>query len=379
MTGKRNSSCLRVVAFLMAISLCLGVIAFLLLLDWIPTRAEATFGPAGSQVRTLERVFYAVRMLLQKDDLLLPVQPNGKAQTFRIQAGDSVNLIALHLEEAGLIRSAEAFRLYLIYSGADTELQVGDFSLSPAKNAIQIANTLRDANAREINFRILAGWRVEEVAAALAASGMQIKTEDFLKLAAQPSGLLPEGLAGINNLEGFLYPDVYALQRTTTAAEFIAKASAKFDAQVTPELRLAFQKQGLSLAQAVTLASIVQREAMVAEEQPVIASVFYNRLKKGMKLDSDPTVQYAVGYNAAQKTWWTNPLSLANLKIDSPYNTYTKIGLPPGPIASPGIAALRAVAFPAQTPYYYFRAKCDQSGQHAFSVTYEEHLKNACP
>jgi UPF0755 protein len=98
-----------------------------------------------------------------------------------------------------------------------------------------------------------------------------------------------------------------------------------------------------------------------------------------MKLDSDPTVQYALGYNTAAATWWTNPLSASDLQFDSPYNTYLYPGLPPGPICNPGLSALNAVAYPAQTPYYYFRAACDGSGRHAFAQTYEEHLRNACP
>jgi len=97
-----------------------------------------------------------------------------------------------------------------------------------------------------------------------------------------------------------------------------------------------------------------------------------------MKLDADPTVQYALGYNNVQKTWWTNPLSLANLENDSPYNTYRYLGLPPGPIAAPSLNALRAVAFPAKTPYYYFRSACDGSGRHTFAVTFTEHQENAC-
>jgi UPF0755 protein len=117
---------------------------------------------------------------------------------------------------------------------------------------------------------------------------------------------------------------------------------------------------------------------VVEDEMPLIASVFYNRLAVGWKLESDPTVQYALGYNEAQGTWWTNPLSAADLQVDSPY-TYVYSGLPPGPIANPGLAALKAVAFPAQTPYYYFRAACDGSGRHLFAETFDEHLGNACP
>jgi UPF0755 protein len=144
-------------------------------------------------------------------------------------------------------------------------------------------------------------------------------------------------------------------------------------------MRTGFQRQGLNVYRAVILASIVSREAIIEDEMPMIASVFYNRLASGGKLDSDPTVQYALGYNQEQKTWWTNPLSLADLEIDSRYNTYKYPGLPPGPIANPGLEALKAVAFPAQTPYYYFRAACDGSGRHLFAETFEEHLGNACP
>jgi UPF0755 protein len=133
------------------------------------------------------------------------------------------------------------------------------------------------------------------------------------------------------------------------------------------------------MVQAVTLASIVQREAVIQDEMPMIASVFLNRLAVNMKLDSDPTVQYALGYQNGRGGWWTNPLSLADLQIDSPYNTYIYTGLPPGPIANPSLEALQYVAQPAQTPYFYFRAACDGSGRHNFAITFNEHLNNACP
>jgi UPF0755 protein len=180
-------------------------------------------------------------------------------------------------------------------------------------------------------------------------------------------------------LEGFLFPDTYDLSRNINVDDFIKTILDRFEEQVTPEIRQGFSRQGLNLEEGITLASIIQREAMVDEELPIIASVFYNRLGKGMKLDSDPTVQYALGYDKTNKTWWTNPLSLDDLKVDDQYNTYLNKGLPPGPIDSPGIAALKAVAFPASTPYYYFRAACDNSGRHVFSETFDEHLNKACP
>jgi UPF0755 protein len=123
----------------------------------------------------------------------------------------------------------------------------------------------------------------------------------------------------------------------------------------------------------------VERESVNEEEMPLIASVFLNRLSIDMKLDADSTVQYALGYNESQQTWWTNPLRGEDLTIDSAYNTYLYPGLPPGPIANPSLNALRAVAFPGQTPYFYFRAACDGSGNHLFAETFEQHVENACP
>jgi len=114
-------------------------------------------------------------------------------------------------------------------------------------------------------------------------------------------------------------------------------------------------------------------------EMPLIASVFYNRMEIGMKLQTDPTVQYALGYDSLQATWWTSPLDSVDLEVDSPYNTYKYPGLPPGPICNPGWAALQAVAYPDESPYYYFQAKCDSSGFHNFAETYEQHLLNNCP
>src|SRR5262249_5543287 len=145
------------------------------------------------------------------------------------------------------------------------------------------------------------------------------------------------------------------------------------------DLKDGFQKQGLTVYQAVTLASIVEREAVHDEEKPLIASVYLNRLRNNMKLDADPTVQYALGYDFIQGTWWKNPLSLDDLQFNSTYNTYIYTGLPPAPISNPSLDALRAVALPAETNYYFFRAKCDDSGYHIFAETFEEHLANVCP
>jgi UPF0755 protein len=186
--------------------------------------------------------------------------------------------------------------------------------------------------------------------------------------------VIPQG----SPVEGFMVPDSYQVSRDTNAQDLIRVITDNFLLQLTPGLLEGITHQGLDLYQAVTLASIVQRESIVEDEMPLIASVFLNRLAAGMKLETDPTVQYARGYNEQQATWWTNPLSLADLEIQSPYNTYLYPGLPPTPISNPGLRALRAVAFPESTPYYYFRAACDGSGLHTFAETFEEHVNNAC-
>ena len=179
-------------------------------------------------------------------------------------------------------------------------------------------------------------------------------------------------------MEGFLFPDTYILSRTNSAEKIVNEFVRNFGLHLSIDMTNGFQKQGLTVYQAVTLASIVEREAVHDEEKPVIASVYLNRLRINMKLDADPTVQYALGYNATQGTWWTNPLSLDDLKFDSTYNTYLYSNLPPTPIANPSLKSLQAAAFPAETTYYYFRAKCDGSGYHSFAETFDEQVANGC-
>jgi UPF0755 protein len=165
---KNNNGCLRTLVIWILLLGCLGATSLILLFAWLPGATEKEFGKASADLDPITRTITSVRMLLQKDDLVLPVDPGGKAREFIIQDGESVNLIGLNLENSGLIRDAGAFRLYLIYSGGDTGLQSGTFTLSSGTNTVQIARTLQDPNAKLVTVRILAGWRLEEVAASLA-------------------------------------------------------------------------------------------------------------------------------------------------------------------------------------------------------------------
>jgi UPF0755 protein len=291
---------------------------------------------------------------------------NGAEQSFTVEIGESVASVSNRLQSVGLIQDAESFRSYLIYSGLDTSIQAGEYQLSTAMSALDIAHELQDATPEEVTFVVLPGWRVEEIAESLSTSGLPITYDEFLSATKTPP-------------QEFEYPDSYIFSRTIASAEeMIAEMIRNFAVHLTADLRNGFEQQGLTVYQAVTLASMVEREAVQEEEQALIASVYLNRFRVGMKMDADPTVQYAIGYNILQRTWWTNPLSLIDLEINSVYNTYIYEGLPPTPIANPSVGALRAVAAPAQTSYLFFRAKCDGSGFHEFSETFDEHLANGC-
>jgi UPF0755 protein len=348
-----------------------------LTLGYIPARASLLYGPPARALSISDRIDYSRRLLSHGELLTTPFNPNGIEQTFYIEQNESILSVATRLEESGIIASAQVLYDYLVYTGLDTTLQAGEYKLSPALAIIDIARKLQDSTPEDITFGIIPGWRMEEIAASLPTSGLDISPEAFLSAAQTP----PQVIASMSpaSMEGFFLPDSYILPRSTNADQLLEAIARNFALHITADMRAGFAAQGLDVYQAVTLASIVERESVHDEEQALIASVFINRLNIGMTLGSDPTVQYALGYDPIGQTWWTNPLSLDDLKFDSPYNTYIYAGLPPAPIANPSLDALQAVAFPEVSPYYYFQATCDNSGYHIFAVTFEEHLANGCP
>lgn len=353
------------------------VIAFLLVAAVLvtPLLAERMVGPSAPTLGFAKRLQYSALVLWYDGLLTRPADPYGLDGTFRIGPGEGASEVAYRLEQEGFVPDGAAFRAYLIYSGIETRLQAGEFTLSPALTPLQVATRLQDATPTQVRFVVLPGWRMEEIAASLPTSGLSITPAQFLAAAKSPPGgfdFLPAGASA----EGFFLPDTYVLPRGANAEDLVRAMLNNFALSLRSDLRSGFARQGLDVYEAVILASIVQREAVVADEQPMIASVFLNRLKVGMRLQTDPTVQYAISYDPL---WWKSPLALADLEVDSPYNTYKVDGLPPAPIASPSLGALQAVAFPAQTPYYYFRARCDGSGLHLFAETFDGHLQNACP
>jgi len=347
----------------------------------IPRLVENTFGPPSLRLTPRQQTLLTFQLWLQQQALTQPLNPIGSEQTFYIELGESIPEIARNLENYRFIQNGDAFRYYLLYSGLDVSVQAGEYQLSPAMTAVEIAHALQDPTPTTITFAVLPGWRAEEIAASLPVSGLQISPEDFLRLLEHIPGGHPfnADIPPGSSAEGYLAPGLYELPRQIDAEGLLQTLLNTFEANITNELLQGLNSHGLSLHEGVILASIVQREAVDDNEMATIASVFINRLNAGMTLAADPTVQYAIGYNDAQQTWWTNPLSTVDLQIDSPYNTYIYAGLPPGPISNPETKALQAVAQAAETPYYYFRATCDGSGRHNFAVTFEEHQAYACP
>jgi UPF0755 protein len=341
-----------------------------------PTRIGA---PAAS-LTLLERVAFGA-YLAMRGEQLAQAAPRAQGGSLTIQEGENASTLAARLAAEGWIGDAAVFRAYLRYTGGDRSLYPGTYSVPPGLSTRALADLIVAGSTRQVELTLFAGWRVEEIAAALEKHGVPIAPGDFIAATHRRPGNLALYLAipAQAGLEGFLLPGQYLIERNSNADLLVFELANAFERSLSDDTHQAIAARELTLYQAVTLASVIEREAMHADEMPLIASVFLNRLASGMRLEADPTVQYALGYSAELDSWWRNPLSSSDLEIDSPFNTYLYSGLPPGPIANPSAEALRAVAAAPSTSYLFFRAACDGSGRHLFSETYDQHLANACP
>lgn len=318
-----------------------------------------------------------------RDADLLPVNPSDSTTIrFEIPMGSGAAEIGRDLSAAGLIRDSELFVNYVRSEGIAGQLEAGVYFLNRAQSLPQIAYALTDSSAAYIPFRILEGWRLEQIAEIIDQNPLfSFSGAEFLVAAGTGQGVSQDFLSavGLNmgeSLEGFLFPNTYQLPPNITATGLIETLTQEFVRQVGDQALADGAAQGYSPRQVVTLASIVQREAVRTDEMSKIASVYRNRLSIGMKLDADPTVQYALG--ASRGGWWPQITRGDYTGVVSPYNTYLNTGLPPAPIANPGLGAILAAIYPEQTGYFYFRADCRNDGYHDFAVTYEEHLANGC-
>jgi len=299
-----------------------------------------------------------------------PADPNAKPVDFVVRRGATAAQIAADLLSARLINSALAFKFVLYESGTENGLQSGTYKVSAALSPRDMATLFQKAPGDQVALRLIEGWRLTEIAAAVNRAFPRIGAKDFIAAAVVGSrnNIVLSGLDPKAPLEGFLFPDTYFLRPDSTADQIITTLLDNFETKAGPSLRAAAADRKVAIYDMVKLGSIVEREARDRKESPTIAGVYQHRLDIGMKLDADPTIQYAKG------DW--GELTLADLKLDSPYNTYLVAGLPPTPISNPGLAALQAAAKPEVTTYLFFVAKGDGTGDHAFANTIEEQEAN---
>lgn len=335
--------------------------------DWL---TDADLSPSS-----IERMIIGLYLRYRQDDIDHPAGDNDTIVPFTIELGETAVTIAARLAEAGFISDAELFRLYIRYHGVDARLEAGDFDLRRNMTMEEITEALQHARMEEVTVTIPPGWRIEQIAEMLERENV-MPVDAFLALARQGTfayAVLADRPQD-SSLEGYLFPETYRLPAQATALDLVERMLKTFDQRFTPEMRQAIHGRGLTIHDAVTLASIVEREGVMVEELPSIADVYLNRIEQSMYLQADPTFQYARGYDAASGKWWA-PFEVEDVTlVESPYNTFLNAGMPPGPICNPSQAALEAVVNPADTNYLFFYSKGD--GTHAFATTYEEHLAN---
>lgn len=299
------------------------------------------------------------------DSQLSSVSSDKSTKVFVIAKGAGLSEIAKRLKQENLIKSELVFRIYIKQQNLTNKLQAGSYKLSPSMSIPDMLKTLQ-LGSEDIWVTLIEGWRVEEMADAISSKlnpsaplGTRVQSSKFIEMAK----------------EGYMFPDTYLFPKGATA-EYITDTLRKtFDARLTEELRSKIRSLGLTEDQGVILASIVEREARSDGARKMVASILLKRFKIGMALNADATVQYALGYQKRENSWWKKNLTLDDLKVDSPYNTYIHAGLPPTPISNPGLSSLKAVASAdSTTPYLYYYH--DSKGNSHYAKTLEEHNQN---
>jgi UPF0755 protein len=288
---------------------------------------------------------------------LLPVDKNdNSSKIFVVQKGDGLREISNSLKNQGLIKDATVFFLLTKKEGFDKKIEAGDFRLSPSMSAFDTMEALTHGTL-DIWVTIPEGKRADEIAGILETKLPTYKDSwrDLLR-----------------EKEGYLFPDTYLFAKDADIDSIILKLTDNFDAKYQklsgPNLNR------LSKNEIVTIASMIEREARRDADRPIVASVILNRLEIGMGLQIDATIQYALGYQELEKTWWKKSLTMEDLKLNSPYNTYKNVGLPPTPISNPGFSALEAVVNPASTNYLYYVS--DKNGVNHYAATLAQHNAN---
>lgn len=290
-------------------------------------------------------------------------EPYGAPTRVIVPRGASFRQATDSLAKAKLVGSPKMFRLYGRLTGGDRNIKPGTYLFKPGTPWTDMVSALNGGRGLVNTITIPEGYTISQITPLLART-LKVPA-DSVKVAMRDTALLARLAIPNPTLEGYVFPDTYAFPIGTTARQAVREMVYAFERRWKPDWDTSLTELKINRNDLVTMASIVEKEARVAEERPVIAAVYYNRLRRGMLLQADPTIQFALGRHVGRVFY-------KDLEIKSPYNTYIHKGLPPGPIASPGAASLAAAAHPANVPYLYFVATRD--GHHEFRMTLNEHV-----
>ena len=317
--------------------------------------------PFGSLFKFLVTLFIVVAiptvlLTVWVNETLNPVSVRGEEKVFVIKKGEGTASFSQRLKEENLIKNVFVFRVYLKLTGLDQRIQAGSFKLSPDQSVKEISLLLTTGRLDKW-VTIVEGLRKEEIAQVLAEN-FEIDKKKFLK-AAQ---------------EGELFPDTYLIPVGADEKKILSILEDNFDEKFSDDLKAKAANNNLTQKEVLIVASIVEREARSDKERPIIAGILIKRWREGMQLAADATVQYALGFNEEEKSWWRKNLTEEDLKVDSPYNTRIKIGLPPDPICNPGLSSINSVVEPVDSSYYFYLH--DEDGNAHYAKTFGEHQQN---
>lgn len=306
------------------------------------------------------------------------VSDNAEIISFEIKSGEGVKKIGANLLAEGLIKSDFFFETYIWQTKNETKLQAGVYELNKTMSIVEIVNKFISGKviSQERDIKILEGWKIADMEEYFVKNNI-LEEGEFSKLANAPvddwsfdfakPGYLEDVPPGVD-LEGYIFPDTYRIFKGASAEDIIEKALDNFDNKLSQELRDEIAAQGKSIHDIITLASIIEKEVPLEDDMAVVSGILYKRMKIGMRLEVDASVNYASGKSDPSVTY-------ADLQIDSPYNTYKYYGLPPGPICSPGLQAIIAAIRPKESPYLFYLNRPD-TGETIFSKSFEEHIRN---
>ena len=340
----------------------------------IPGDFTASIGKLNELLTFKKLALFVVALLLMFVGIIFVFSPNDKTEAvqkgqrvhFKIKEGMDAGEIARTLEQKGVIESSLKFRILAKIDGYEDKLKIGSYNFETGMNYDDVFKKLLAGEPEIVKFTIPEGFGVKDIANRLADLGL-VDYDEFLEKARKfaPYNYIEKKSNVFYYCEGFLFPDTYEVENSIEVEDILLMMAEDFDYRLTNSMRARAAEENLSIYDLIILASIVEKEVRYDEDRPIVAQVFFKRLKMGMPLQTDASLQYLMD---APK----EDVSIADTQIESPYNTYQNVGLPPGPIANPGLAAIEAVLYPADTDYLYFVA--DRSGHNHYSNSYDEHL-----